>query len=221
VAEHGAGPAEVADETSRGLERLVFFSDAVMAIALTLLAIDLPLPPAGLSDAQTWQHVGSLVHEGYLTFGISFIVIAVFWINHHRFFNQVRRIDPVLVRLNMVFLFAIVIVPYFTRLLGAQHTSTQVGTVLYAATVALVGASLAACVWHARRAELLHPEVTGWQATDAIRHLAIPAMAFLISIPIAFANPSVAEWSWLVLPFVAWRGFRIAQLVRQRATAAT
>jgi uncharacterized membrane protein len=198
VAEIEAGPGVPKDDATRGLERVIFFSDAVMAIALTLLAISLPVPPGGLTDAGVWHAIGGFLRQGYLTFVITFVVIAAFWINHHRLFENIQRINLGLIRINMVFLFAIVIMPYATRLFSEKGTG-QAGTVLYAAAVALVGLSLLGVAWQAHRTTLFGPMAGERESLDTVRALAIPTTAFLISIPLAFISTSVAEWSWLVI----------------------
>src|SRR5262245_9934465 len=96
-------------------ERLVVFSDAVIAIALTLLALELPLP----SGASNHDLLASAVNENldaYLAFLISFVVIAVNWRGHHWVFRYVNSTQPIL-GLNLLWLFFIVVTPFATRLL--------------------------------------------------------------------------------------------------------
>jgi len=71
-----------------GLERLVFFSNAVFAIAITLLALDIRLPAGSemFSDAQLLAALLGIWHK-YLAYGISFFVIGTLWIGHHRKFR--------------------------------------------------------------------------------------------------------------------------------------
>jgi uncharacterized membrane protein len=90
-------------ETDAGLERFVFFSDAVIAIALTLLALDLKLP-TGSTDKELWDSFFDQMGDSYFAFALSFVVITVFWSSHHRLFRDVIRFDAVLVPLNMAFL---------------------------------------------------------------------------------------------------------------------
>ncbi|MFD1047764.1 TMEM175 family protein, partial [Kibdelosporangium lantanae] len=124
-------------ETVPGLERLVFFSDAVIAIAMTLLALDLPLPE-GETDEDLWGSFVNLLPRQYLTFVLSFLVVAMFWRSHHRFFQHVTGLAPGVIRMNTVFLFTIVVLPFATRVLGERGASSF-GTVFYAVTVAAVG----------------------------------------------------------------------------------
>lgn len=94
---------------------MTFFSDAVVAIAITLLAIDLPVPE-GETSAEVLASVSASGFE-YLAFLISFAVIARNWVAHHRVFRWVRRADGPIVWLNLLWLFLVVINPFLTRVL--------------------------------------------------------------------------------------------------------
>src|SRR4051812_6436305 len=120
-------------------ERLVFFSDAVIAIAMTLLALDLPVPK-GETDAQVWDAFVDLLPREYLFFVISFLVIARFWRSHHVFFTEATRVDTGLIRLNLWCLLLIVLVPFATRVLS-EDGDFRLGVGLYAATIASIAIS--------------------------------------------------------------------------------
>jgi uncharacterized membrane protein len=104
-----AGPERIETsgefEHGRELDRVVFFSDAVFAIAMTLLALTLSLP-AGTTNAD----VASALHKSIpsmLTYALSFGVIAIYWLAHHRMFRYIRRLDATLLVLNLASLGAI------------------------------------------------------------------------------------------------------------------
>src|SRR5271166_4690531 len=116
------GEADVADEGSGAdlisAERLIFFSDAVVAIAITLLALALPVPHAVTSRAlfkAMWAE-----HDWYFAFLISFVVIANHWRSHHRLYRNVTRLDHRIITINLFWLLLIVITPFATRLLSAN-----------------------------------------------------------------------------------------------------
>ena len=91
-----------------GLERIVFFSDAVMAIAITLLAIDLKVPEIAASVAAA-ELPGALseLAPRFMSFIISFFVIGIYWMSHHRYFRFIKRYDGGLIVLNLLFLVSI------------------------------------------------------------------------------------------------------------------
>src|SRR5690349_429038 len=103
------------DEKETG--RVEAFSDGVIAIAITLLVLDIKVPTGlgeegGLLDALLRQW------PVYLAFFNSFATIGVMWINHHRLFTQIKRIDHTLLLLNALLLMAISLVPFSSALLS-------------------------------------------------------------------------------------------------------
>ena len=118
-------PDDDVESDARAAERLTFFSDAVVAIAITLLAIDLPVPE-GATVGKFWGSV-KLDDGHYAAFLISFAVIAAAWRDHHTLFRFAKRVDPRLLTLNTFWLLAIVLNPFATKLLtvGAQTTATH------------------------------------------------------------------------------------------------
>src|SRR5215813_13506086 len=99
-------------------ERLIFFTDAVVAIAMTLLAFGLTRQiAAGAGNRAALATLGKGNRE-YLAFLISFVIIGRHWRAHHRLFRYVSRLDARIISLNMVWLLMIVIMPFATRLLS-------------------------------------------------------------------------------------------------------
>src|SRR5512137_1560994 len=90
-----------------GLERIFLFTDAVMAIAITLLVLDLRVPegPAGLGRALI------ALWPSYLSYLLSFVIIGNYWLSHHRLFRAIGRYDDRLVWLSLLFLFFIALLP--------------------------------------------------------------------------------------------------------------
>jgi uncharacterized membrane protein len=177
-----------------GAERLIFFSDAVVAIAITLLALALPLPAVGphAHNSEVLSALGSTRHA-YLPFLISFVVIGTHWRTHHRLFRHVAWLDSRLISINMVWLLMIVVTPYATRVLsGGDANSLGVRFALYAGIQVVTMVALVAMGRHIRGSRLLRPgALSGEVAAEDAIVLAVAAM-FAISIPIAF----VTEWAY-------------------------
>lgn len=122
------------------LERLILFSDAVFAIAITLLIIEVKVPHL---EAETEQAaLSGLFHlmpklVGYI---ISFLMIAIFWVVHHRLFGYLVRSDKKLIRNNFIYLFFIVTLP-FTTAYYSEYLFLKLPFVLYCANVVAVSLS--------------------------------------------------------------------------------
>jgi uncharacterized membrane protein len=202
--------AEPAPPSGLGLERLVFFSDAVMAIAITLLAIDLRVPDIAYSVAATElpARLNALTPR-FISFMVSFIVVGIYWMSHHRYFGYIRRSDNRLILLNMVFLFFIACMPFVSSLLG-QYGSLPIGVIAYALAVAGTGLSISAVWWYASHQHRLIDATLDAQYIRTRNRvaLAVPAV-FLLSIPVALYSPVLGMAVWWLSPLLsallAWR----------------
>jgi uncharacterized membrane protein len=125
---------DTAEIESKATDRLTFFSDAVVAIAITLLALELPVPE-GETNAQALQYVGDHLGD-YLAFLISFLVISVHWFGHHRFFRYVGAVDRSARQWNMRWLLMIVLTPFAARVLS-ESGAFQFRFITYATVQAL------------------------------------------------------------------------------------
>jgi uncharacterized membrane protein len=201
------GEAEFA---ARSVERLSFFSDAVVAIAITLLAIDLPVP-SGTTVASFWSSVRQ--NDGhYVAFLISFLVIATAWSHHHDIFRYATDMDSGLRQVNFAWLLTIVLIPFATRLLTAKaHEALDVQALrfgFYALLQALSSVLLLVMLRHLRAREqaLAMPPATAVRLSS---QLYVVALAFGLSIPIFFAT-SYAWLVWILIPVA------FARLARNR-----
>ena len=96
------------------LERLILFTDAVFAIAITLLVIELKVPRLEhRTEHEATNALLRLIPE-FIGFLISFFIIAIYWAAHHHIFRFVRHLDGKLIWLNIAFLLSIVLMPFTT-----------------------------------------------------------------------------------------------------------
>ncbi len=117
--------------------RLEAFSDGVLAVAITLLVLNLKLPPDNaLDDHHFWS---ALLNQWstLLAFVASFATIGIMWINHHRLFNYIKRTNTVLFLLNLLLLLVIVFIPFPTALVAQQYAADphqHVAAAIYSGT---------------------------------------------------------------------------------------
>ena len=127
------------DRSEFQLERLILFTDAVFAIAITLLALEIKVPELREvhSEAEVWETVLNLTPRfiGFLT---AYFVIAIYWIAHHRTFRYVYGYDGKLIWLNMLFLLSIVLMP-FTAAFQGEYPLLKAPWVLYCGGVIFTG----------------------------------------------------------------------------------
>jgi len=182
-----------------GTERIAFFSDAVFAIALTLLVLDIRLPE-GLDDADVGAALAALWPE-FFAYALTFAVLGINWVTHHRKYRYIERFDTGFVWLNLVFLAFVALAPFPTSVLSEYVTAASV--TLYAVQVAMLGILQAALWTYAHRRGFLSAKVdVGVFRYSLVGTLVTPAI-FLLTIPIAIlVEPVVAMWCWLSMVVV-------------------
>lgn len=180
-------------EFDRGLT----FFDAVYAVAITLLVVDI-VPPTADHWASWDALAGSGVLDQLLAFAISFFVIANFWKVNHRLMGEVSALDGPLLNTNIVAMFFIVLLPFSTASMSEATLDAQpLPVVLYA--VNIICASLAQ---HVIWVVAVHRGLT--EPSRAARRrsaftFVVPAV-FALSIPVAFLlGPDPARYTWLLL----------------------
>jgi uncharacterized membrane protein len=133
-----SGEQNEAHGPGHALERLIFFSDAVFAIAITLLVIELHVPEVH-EPATDWSYVRALAPmlPDFIGFFTSFFVIGAFWMGHHRAFDCARHWDPRLFMPNLMLLCTIAAMPFFTAF-AAEHWGDRVPISLYCGWMTLV-----------------------------------------------------------------------------------
>ncbi|MES2442179.1 MAG: TMEM175 family protein [Pseudomonadota bacterium] len=126
------------DRERTQLERLTFFSDAVFAIAITLLVIEVRVPEVHpFSEAGLRQALLGLTPK-YAGFVVSFFVIGRFWIGHHRLFGMLRRADNKLIFANLLLLLGIAFMPFPTAVFS-DYVGSITSTMLYAGWLVVAG----------------------------------------------------------------------------------
>ena len=192
------GAHESASEAAGLLPRLIFLSDGVFAIAMTLLVVGLAVPEttAGAS-ADLGQRLRALSPK-YLSYAISFLAIASYWTSHQRIFRYIVRADSRLVWLNILLLLCIAFQPFPTSVLGEYGDRTAV--MFYAATLFATGAVvLALWAYAAAGRRLVSPGLDARLIQhQTVRASSVP-IVFLASIAIAQVDPTAAEFSWLAI----------------------
>jgi uncharacterized membrane protein len=212
-----SGPTNEDDERpsgagndGRGLGRTLALSDGIFAIAMTLLAFQ--IQPSALNGKLAQHHLtralGKLGDQ-YFVFFLSFAVIGLLWLAHHRLFNRIGRADELLMTLNLLFLMTVAALPFPSGVLG-QYGSQRAAVVLYAASMAVAGTLLGLLTLVASRRALLVPGTDPKAIRKGLARSVSMAAVFALSIPVAFVfSPSVASDSW-ALVWVCMQAIRLA-----------
>ncbi len=126
------------------LERILFFSDAIFAIAITLLIIELKVPELAdnATNADFWKAMAAIAPK-IVGFVLSFFIIAMYWFVHHEMFGYVTRYTGKLIWLNLIFMFTIVAMPYTTAMYSefsnVHHLHLSSPYAIYAGNIIATG----------------------------------------------------------------------------------
>ncbi|MDO8307925.1 MAG: TMEM175 family protein [Actinomycetota bacterium] len=193
--------------TGRSVDRLINFSDAVVAVAVTLLALPLVDIPGPTGDQTAWTVVSEHASEIW-TFLFTFYVVAVMWLAHNRILNSIARYDVAIFWMNTTWLVAIVLLPWVSAMFGESESRSSVG-VLYWGTMAAISLLGTGLGTHLRR----HPELLSDEAVvlspEDQRRVALrgPVLGlyFLLTAAVSIFAPDVANWMPLgIIPLSIW-----------------
>jgi uncharacterized membrane protein len=200
------------------LERLILFSDAVFAIAITLLVIEIKIPDreilkgqdGGISDAAIAYSLKLLIPK-FIGFLISFTFIGLYWVIHHRMFGFVTNYNRKLLVLNLIFLFFIALMPFstgfYSEFSGPELFEKQlkIPFTFYVLNFCCVG-FVNYLMWRYIRNpkhKLAEPPIDLLTAKLAsLRSMVVPVI-FLLALPVAyFTNIIFAVYMPLLIPIV-------------------
>ena len=179
--------------------RVVSFSDAIFAIAMTLLVLQIEVSrPSDESSIRAMLDALADALPKIVSFAVSFYVIGRYWLAHHWFFSRLEWIDRRLLSQNLAYLGFIAFLPFPTALLG-EHEQNPIAFVVFALSMAAVSMMELVISHHAYRAGLLRSGVPANVWKWARLASGFPVAVFIVSIPIGFLNTTAALLSWLVL----------------------
>jgi uncharacterized membrane protein len=182
-----------AGDGSRETTRLEAFSDGVIAIAITLLVIEIHVPSVGETDdgRHLWSHLWDL-WPSYVGYLISFVVIGIMWANHHNIFRYIARVDHYLILINTLLLLFICFVPFTTGVLAEYlgHEGGKTATIVYTGWF-FVTALVYNLLWRyaATGRRLIDPEADDGAAEAVTRRFNYGPPSYGLAFAVAFVYP--------------------------------
>jgi uncharacterized membrane protein len=201
--QRSAGAAFVTREAREGdmaFERVIFISDAIFAIAITLLALQIPVPeltPERVARDLPGAVLGMI--PSVLVYALSFMIIGAYWVEHHRMFRFILRYDVRLIWLNLLFLLAIAFLPVASALVG-RYPGQRIAVLFYAVSLTVTGL-MYTLVWRYAASDyrIVAPDLDpGVMRYMNLRGL-LPLLGSALSIGLAFISPYVAIGMWTLL----------------------
>jgi uncharacterized membrane protein len=192
--------------------RVMYFADAVFAIAMTLLVVEIGVPETveGAPDDPA-ALLGAFADKGPLIFAffLGCYVIGFYWAAHHRFMSWLDAVDRGFVLLSVVYLAFVALLPFPTGVLG-EFGENPIAVVAFALNMGAVSGMETVLFAYARRRRLFREEPPADVYRWALGSSLLPVVAFALSIPVAFALPWLAIAMWfLAIPLQAvWARYR-------------
>jgi len=188
--------------------RVEVFSDAVIAIIMTIMVLELKLPELNeKQDSYDIEHhlIKLLPHFGAYIF--SFIMIGILWINHHNLFHLLEKTDNVLMGQNLFFLFGMSLIPFVTGLIGANPV-LPVSIALYGFIMLITSITLTYMRSYTIKKGLVHTdeEVKGKKKIQKAfiksrTHNYMGSLVYLLSIPLAFVSVYIS-YACFIIPII-------------------
>lgn len=187
-------------DTKLQIERILFFSDAVIAIAMTLLIIEIKAPHIiDDSNAAFSKSLHELLPK-FVSFFVSFFVIAIYWKAHHHLFGFVTKYTDKLIWLNILFLLSIVLMP-FSSAFYSENFHQNIPYAVYCINIIITG--LLNC-WLARYISSRKANLsvlagnTVWRKYHSLRSLVAP-LVFFLSMLLAFYSTGLSRLSFIII----------------------
>jgi uncharacterized membrane protein len=164
--------------------RLEAFSDGVIAIILTIMVLELKSPESADPHA--------LAHEWpiFISYVISFFYVAVYWINHHHLFHRVKKVDLPILWTNILVLFCMSLIPFFTEWMESTRLS-PFPTAVYAAVMLVNGAAFSVLNHAVGRQSVASPELVLLERA-AMRKNLIAIVIYATAIPAAYYSATLS-----------------------------
>ena len=207
-------PATVTDDQNEAsTDRLVTLTDGVVAIALTLLILSIQVPsPDHVHDPNSVSVLADLLGQtvdGWISYVISFYVIAQFWLIHRRVFRGIRGHREGLAAWNFLFRITISVMPFTSDLVG-KWAENPLSVIIFSGNLILANLAIYGMLTFSRRHRLLN--MHGVAVLDRYESLegAISISFYVLAIPVALVSPDVAK--------LCWAGLAIAPRLAARIT---
>jgi uncharacterized membrane protein len=178
--------------------RLEAFSDGVIAVAITLLVLNIDVPQLKHDQSLASALIGQW--QVYAAYVVSFLTIGIIWVNHHVMIARLREADRTILFLNLLLLMSIALLPFATRLMAAylkESNGQHLATGIYAGSFLVMGLFFAALNRHIllTKAHLLHHELP----VEQRRQILFRSIAGVVPYAIATALAVVSAYLTLAI----------------------
>lgn len=194
------------------LERLILFTDAVFAIAITLLIIEIKVPILKeFTDKDLLKHLSETPFK-FFGFLLSFGIIGNYWSVHHRMFGYIKKYTTSIFWINLAFLFFLVTLPFSSGLVGefSSHTNMKIPYIIYSLNMIIVGL-LNCWMWvfiSNPKRDLLTRKISKSRIKLGVYRSLVFPFVFFISMLLSLYFPITSKLILLLIPVILHWGMK-------------
>lgn len=188
------------------LDRLMAFSDGVIAIAITILVLGIDIPEGHrFSESGLIGFLGKIGHD-VVIYAVSFVAVATFWLQHHALFLYLRYCNRALIWLNILFLFSLSLIPFLAKLKSNYEQEPEIVR-LFCAGIFFCGLTLLA-MW---RYVLSHSELLGRSKIDQAvirsmtRRILVAPVVAVFAFCLSFVDVRLGTHTFFLIPLCSLR----------------
>lgn len=197
--------------TAQSVERLAALSDGIFAVAMTLLVLDLHGPAKEVVHSERdLLHALSAMAPQMTAYLMSFLTLSLFWAGQQAQLNRFEHSDRQLSWIHLLFLFAVSLMPFSTRLL-AEFITFRTALLAYWINLLFLGSVLYLSWWHAKRNKLLRDEITPEISRAIERRIVVAQLLYalgaalcVVSTYVSIATIVLVQLNFAIAPRIRW-----------------
>jgi len=190
----------MADEEMITTRRLEALTDGIFAFSMTLLVVFIETPkPHHLNNPQQLQIYLTEQFPQFVSYVITFLILAIFWILHHHLSSFIIKTDYKNLWLNIIFMLCIVFLPFTSMILG-DYPAAWGSTFLFVVNLFALCTLLLILWLYANHRKLITPDLVQKRAASMTDQLSIGVFFSFVSIIVSFFSPSTALYGFLFIP---------------------
>jgi uncharacterized membrane protein len=192
------------DETVLSKNRIEALTDGIFAVVMTILVLDISVPQISSHSTVAGTELLKKLFDLWpkiLSFAISFIILAIYWMAHHRQFHYIKHSNRALIWINIAFLMATCLLPFSTSLLG-EYLDQEIAILVYGGNSIIIASLLYVQWWYAttsRHGRLVDENLDPIIKTTSSRRLLFGIIVYLIAIGISFVYIQLSVFLFAII----------------------
>lgn len=195
-------PPVKGNEFTPSTNRIEAFSDGVFSIVATLLVLELHIPELGrnFTDAESFNALYNIA-PGFASFIFTFLVLAIYWVNHHQLFHSIDFADGKTLWYNNLLLFWLCFIPFPTAFIG-EYPMRVVPIMLYGTVMTLSGLSFNLLLRHAVKAGLFRKDISKTTLAKSVKKAMYGPIVYFISVIVAPFSVYISLGIFVLIPIL-------------------